>query len=68
MDDAILPGRGFVMPRGSVYLSKRDDLVKLSTLGLPVQVEARQSFHWSVPVATEQMRRILAEEGTPSTF
>ena len=56
------------MPRGSVYLSKRDDLVKLSTLGLPVQVEARQSFHWSVPVATEQMRRILAEEGTPSTF
>ena len=68
MDDAVLPGRGFVMPRGSVYLSKHDDLVKLSALGLPVEVEARRSFHWSVPVVTEQMRRILAEEGTPSTF
>jgi len=68
MDDAVLPGRGFVMPRGIAYLSKHDDLVKLSALGLPVQVEARQNFHWNVPVVTEQMRRILAEEGTPSTF
>ncbi len=67
-DNLVLPGEGFMRPSGTVYLSRHDDLVKLAALGMPVEVSANQHFNWSAPIVTEQMRRMLAEEGFPSTF
>ncbi|MGB7546430.1 MAG: carboxypeptidase-like regulatory domain-containing protein [Terracidiphilus sp.] len=67
-DNLVLPGKRFMRPPGTVYLSRHDDLVKLAALGMPVEVSANQHFNWSVPTVTEQMRKMLAEEGFPSTF
>jgi hypothetical protein len=70
-DNLVLPGEGgegTVMLYGTVLLSKHDDLVRIGALGKPVEVGANQHFNWSVPVVTEQMRRMLKDEGFPSTF
>jgi hypothetical protein len=34
---------------------------------MSVEVNASQNFNWIAPNVTEQMRRMLAEEGFPAT-
>jgi hypothetical protein len=49
-------------------LSSHAELVRLGALGEAVEVRPSQSFDFTLPVVTAQMRRLMAEMGMIATF